>query len=142
MGWSWAFFLVQQLHERIADRQGFVATKRLVASWPAPVLAEHSALCLPYCDNLTIYGLDAEKVQEGIDLMTNGFEKVGFDLHEFSGVLEVSRVLGFEVSGGAEGLVRPLADKVWRLRATIEHVVQGKWASGQTWPSSSASMSR
>eukprot|EP00974_Lingulodinium_polyedra_P039814 3820125-Lingulodinium_polyedra.AAC.1 len=55
MGWSWAFWFVQKPHEAAADRAGFAAPSRLVASWPAPQLSLGAA-ALPYCDNLTVFG--------------------------------------------------------------------------------------
>ena len=53
MGWSWAFWLVQKLHERVAEQCGFNAERRLVGAWPAPAITADCA-ALPYCDNLTV----------------------------------------------------------------------------------------
>ena len=46
MGWSWAFWLVQKLHEHGADSCGFGVQKRLVASWPVPNL-ERTTIAMP-----------------------------------------------------------------------------------------------
>ena len=36
MGFNWSFWIVQHLHERIAQQSGFPAQRRLTASWPTP----------------------------------------------------------------------------------------------------------
>ena len=129
MGWSWAFWVIQHLHETICERQGFVSSRRLVAAWPAPQLST-GAVALPYCDNLTILGTDAAEVQAGIDLMCKGFQDKGFALHEISPAQVQAGMLG-DVSDGARGTVRGRPEKAWLLKAAFEFVALGGWFSGR-----------
>lgn len=101
-GWSWAFWMIQRLHELTAQRCGFEADRRLTAGWAAPSFSS-GARCLSYCDNLTVLGVNPEKVQEGIDMMTEAFSRMGFLLHEFTGVDKGCRVLGFEIGLASAG---------------------------------------
>ena len=118
MGWSWAFWLVQKLRERVAEQCGFNAERCLVGAWPAPAITADCA-ALPYRDNLTVYGVNADQVGAGIERMINAFSSLGFDLHEISGVEEVSSVLGYAVNLGRTGRLRPKPERVWKLRAAL-----------------------
>ena len=65
MGWSWAFFYVQAMHEMTAASAGFGTDQRITALWPLPSITDGPA-ALPYCDNLTVVGVDKEKVNAGL----------------------------------------------------------------------------
>eukprot|EP00972_Heterocapsa_arctica_P054859 8088378-Heterocapsa_arctica.AAC.1 len=60
MGFSWSFWVVQHIHERIAHDSGFPAERCLVGSWPAPTLLD-GPIALPYCDNVTVIGTDKKQ---------------------------------------------------------------------------------
>ena len=61
MGWSWSFWIVQQIHEQLIAKEGFDYAKRVVAQWPSPSLVE-SDIAAPYCDSLTIIGFEKDSV--------------------------------------------------------------------------------
>ena len=97
MGWNWAFWLIQRLHEVIAEDCGFDASRRVASCWPAPKLTV-GEVCLPYCDNLTVFGLSRADVQQGIDRMMRAFQKLGFRLHEVIVITSVSSPIGSVLS--------------------------------------------
>eukprot|EP00974_Lingulodinium_polyedra_P090719 8798439-Lingulodinium_polyedra.AAC.1 len=73
MGWSWAFLLVQRMHQDIIRMEGFDAERCLVGGWPAPSLGG-GAVASPYCDNLTVIGLSAEGAAEALTRLLRRFE--------------------------------------------------------------------
>ena len=77
---------------RSAASTGAAAPRSRCGAWPAPAITADCA-ALPYCDNLTVYGVNADQVGAGIERMINAFSNLGFDLHEISGVEEVSSPL-------------------------------------------------
>ena len=103
--------------------------RRLVAAWPSPDLTVGEA-CLPYCDNLTVYGTDRSQVDEGIQKMIRGFRRLGFHLHEISGVQSASQVLGFALTPDRGGRIRPVPRKVWTLREALTWMAAGAFVTG------------
>ena len=113
---------MQKLHGRVAEQCGFNAQRRLVGVWPAPAITADCA-ALPYCDNLTVYCVNADQVGAGIERMISAFSNLGFDLHEISGVEEVSSVLGYSVNQGRTGRLRLKPERVWKLRAALRWIL-------------------
>ena len=99
MGWTWAFYLAQELHRDILLRSGFGPERIIVGGWPIPDLAEHKVVSLPYCDNLTVIGTDPERVLAERDRALSMFEKMGFFMHGISDVESDTLVLGSAVGG-------------------------------------------
>ena len=81
MGWSWSFWLVQVMHEHIIARAGFVASRCLVAGWPAPDLAE-GPVAIPHCDNLAIVARSRVAADEALDTLMTAFTDAGFQLYD------------------------------------------------------------
>ena len=53
MGWSWALYICQKVHERLAQQAGLVDSDRLVDRRPAP---SAQAMHAQYVDNLVVIG--------------------------------------------------------------------------------------
>ena len=106
MGWSWAFWFVQMLHEQILDDCGIPADRRLRDSEPAPDISHGEPAALPYSDNLNIIGTDKVKVLETRILVQRRFEAMGFEMHDETCADDVATVLGGQVRG-RDGHVRP-----------------------------------
>eukprot|EP00973_Karenia_brevis_P030061 4142948-Karenia_brevis.AAC.1 len=77
MGFSWSFWIVQQLHQDLIASCGFPSSRCLVGSWPAPDIRT-GAVAMPYCDNLTIFALSQEEADSGLQQAMQAFEEVGF----------------------------------------------------------------
>ena len=83
MGWSWSFWIVQQMHQTIIRGCGFAADRCLVAGWPALSLAD-GAVAAPYCDNIAIFGAIESDANSGLALVLSAFERIGFGARQAS----------------------------------------------------------
>ena len=61
MGWGWAFWFVQRAHLEIIRRAGVPAERVALGGWPIPPVRD-GPIEIPYCDNVTVVGLDAGSV--------------------------------------------------------------------------------
>ncbi|CAK0886389.1 unnamed protein product [Prorocentrum cordatum] len=80
MGWSWAFFLGQ----KVLENQISVALQgrphgQLRDAGPLPDILGGVGV-LPYCDNLNVYGVSREEVQQAKNLVVGQLRRVGFRL--------------------------------------------------------------
>ncbi len=81
MGFSWAFWFVQRLHLEILKRSD-VPTERIALShWPFPSLQD-GPVEVPYCDNVTVLGVDKVAVTRVRDSVIVAFRAAGFEMHE------------------------------------------------------------
>ena len=62
--------------------------------------------------------------------MERNFEKAGFDLHEKTGVELSAKVLSFEIHTGKRGCVRPLPERLWKVRGALLWAASGVKLSG------------
>eukprot|EP00973_Karenia_brevis_P041405 5728577-Karenia_brevis.AAC.1 len=65
MGFSWSFWIVQQIHQDLIAKAGFPGDRCIVGAWPPPKL-EDGPVALPYCDNLTIFALSEQEANDGL----------------------------------------------------------------------------
>ena len=83
MGWNWAFWFVQAAHIHVLEEQGFHQEIRLRDFAPAPTMtAESPPISMPYCDNLTVLGLTADRVERSREKVSDAFKQYGFLMHE------------------------------------------------------------
>ena len=100
MGWSWAFWFIQELHEQILFQASRVSLSWVLREgWAPPPLTDAQPLGLPYCDNLNILGTDPALVLTQRQEVQAAFEAKGFNMHEETEALEVCDVLGATVDG-------------------------------------------
>ena len=105
MGFSWAFWIAQRVHQHIALRGSGLSPQRLlVDAAPAPDLCCAEPLMLPYCDNLNLAGTSVLPVQQALERSILALESHGFDVHErVDATLQVES-LGYCIDGES-GLV-------------------------------------
>ena len=114
MGFSWSFYLVQQLHQQSAMRALGVGNDRiLLDGHPAPDLDE-GVLAMPYCDNIHVLALDTQECQRGKSKAVQDLEELGFQIHEQVDSCTLFPTLGGVVDG-AVGEVRPTDDRKWNI---------------------------
>ena len=120
MGFSWSFYLVQQLHADTALRALDIPEPSLFLDGrPPPTLSNTNIAIMPYCDNLHSISLSQDLCQDGKDRMASALEKIGFELHEHCEATEVFDTLG-GVIDGCQGIVRVSLKKLWRLIYAFE----------------------
>lgn len=111
MGFSWSVYFVQAMHEQRIRHAGLPESRCLVSSWPSPDSRE-GPIRLPYCDNLSVIGLDPVEVRRQLARIMPCFTDVGFELHEREWARSCSTPLGSNFSGDT-GTVGPKDDDTW-----------------------------
>lgn len=120
MGFSWSFYLVQQLHTDTAlNALGLPTSALFLDGQPPPKLERDRLSIMPYCDNLHCICLDRARCQDGEDAMASALERIGFELHEHVEATDYFETLG-GVIDGKRGLVHTSLKKLWHLIYAFE----------------------
>ena len=123
MGWSWAMWLSQRVHQVQSQIGAGISQDRvLVDGKPAPDLSDGQVLLLPYADNLNVAGVDQRRVQMAKDGAVKRLREVGLLVHEEMDACTVAQSLGYCIDGVA-GTVRPVADPLHTVQLAF------KWLS-------------
>ena len=100
MGWSWAMFFAQRIHQhQVMLGAGVGADQILVDGRPAPSLSSGQPIIVPYADNLNVLGTDQHAVQEIKDKAVARLRQVGFRVHEEEDASTRAKALGFMIDG-------------------------------------------
>lgn len=126
MGWTWALYWCQKLHETIAERSGLSAEERLQDFSPPPTNGFYH---VQYVDNLHVFGVDREEVRNRFWAAAKELRAVGLTVHEEEDCLESTKVLGWEYESKAT--FRPGRSRVWRVRKAIREILARGKATGQ-----------
>ena len=129
MGFSWSFYLVQEMVVHLCREGGIPSEQTLVAGWPAPDL-KNGIISNPYCDNLCVFGHDPAVVNVQLDRLIVLFKKKGFELHEIEYARTVSTPLGSHFDG-AKGYVGPKHVKLHKLRMAAKWFSSGRPVTGR-----------
>lgn len=121
MGWSWAMWLSQRVHQYQSQLGAGVSEDRvLVDGKPCPDLSSGEVLLLPYADNLNVAGIDAEKVQKAKDSAVSRLRAIGLIVHEeLDACSTAQRSLGFLIDGKA-GRVTPVPARLHRVQLAFQ----------------------
>eukprot|EP00974_Lingulodinium_polyedra_P013932 1350637-Lingulodinium_polyedra.AAC.1 len=63
--------------------------------------------------------------------MMREFDKMGFSLHDITGVETVAKVLGFLIGQGRPGSLRPAPERVWKLRSALQWLEERPFITGE-----------
>ena len=111
MGWSWAMWLSQRIHQHQAMvASGLCMERILVDGKPCPDLTTGEPVIVPYADNLNVLGIDKQRVQHTKDVIVRHLQKLGFIIHEELDAISYATSLGFTIDG-VSGIVRPTPAK-------------------------------
>lgn len=123
MGFSWSFYIIQQLHEQSVRRSlGIPREDVILDGYPAPQLSGDKVVAMPYCDNCHSLALSAEGCEEGKKRMCEDLEGMGFSLHEQVGATEIFPTLG-GVIDGVDGSIRPTSTRAWNILYAFEYLL-------------------
>ncbi|CAK0837412.1 unnamed protein product [Prorocentrum cordatum] len=114
---------------RMAAAAGIAAEQTVVGSWPVPPL-DTGPITLPYCDNVTVFGLSADRALGVRDRILEGFQDAGFQMHDITEAEPLGTVLGASV-GGEPATVRRSIDRMWLIRGALLWMASQKRASGE-----------
>ena len=100
MGWSWAMFFAQRIHQhQVMIGAGIPHHRVLADGRPAPVLKDESGVIVPFADNLNVIGTNKDEVQRVKDQAVAQLRKVGFRVHEEEDASLEAKALGFIING-------------------------------------------
>ena len=120
MGFSWSFYLVQQLHtENALNALGLDEKHLFLEGRPAPSLRDDNLNIMPYCDNIHSICTDPSRCQEAKDSMVAALEDIGFELHEHMEASPVFETLGGVIDGD-KGKVSSTKKRMWQLIFAFE----------------------
>ena len=127
MGWSWALYVCQALHEHVVARAGLGELDRIQDKRPCP-----SSACMhtEYVDNLIVLGSDKQKVISAYQHAVHELKSAGLQVHEEEVHGEEACILGWEISKA--GCLRPSRKRVWKTRLAIRAILaQGRGSARQ-----------
>ena len=100
MGWSWAMYIAQRLHQNMClEASQFPTSRLLVEGRPAPELDSGEVVLIPYADNLNVAGICQDRVREVKDLIVARLRQHGFRVHEETEASTLAQSLGFLIDG-------------------------------------------
>ena len=126
MGWSWALYWCQRLHETIAERSGLLPEERL-QDFTAPPVGRFWHV--QYVDNLHVMGTDREEVLVRFRKAVNELREAGLTVHEEEEFEDETKILGWQYD--SIGKFRPSPQRVWKVRLALRHLLRRGRASGQ-----------
>merc|ERR1712085_173566 len=113
LGWSWALWWCQGVHQQIARRAGVLDEQRVVDGRPKPGLEQTAAII--YVDNFVSVSTSRSASIEMTKKVVAEMRRCGLIVHEEEYGVRDLRVLGWEIEGSS-GELRPGRDRVWRAR--------------------------
>jgi hypothetical protein len=125
MGWSWALYWCQLIHERVAERSGLTSEERLQDFKAAP---SGKFWHIQYVDNLHVLGTDRGEVVRRFRSAVEELKACGLTVHEVEECETSSKILGWEFD--ENGNFRPSRHRIWRRRMAIRHVLRRGRISG------------
>lgn len=125
MGWNWAMFIAQRIHQhQVMLGCGLPHDQVLADGRPAPNMSTGKTLIVPYADNLNVIGTCKKDVQDVKDRAVARLRQVGFRVHEEEDACSEARALGFVIDG-KNCRVHPLPEKRDRAIAAL------RWLAGR-----------
>lgn len=119
MGWSWALYLCQSIHESLAEQSGLLEKDRLRDRRPPP---STDMAHTQYVDNMIVLGTSEDKVKEAYHLATEKLKSAGLQVHEEEYNKEGAKILGWEFT--SDGGFKPSHHRAWKVRMAIRGLLQ------------------
>ena len=131
MGWSWAMWIAQRIHqEQCMIASGLTADRLLTDRRPAPPLDGQRPVIMPYADNLNVAGTNKEVVQDTKDKVVQHLRGLGFAVHEELDASNIADSLGYRIDGIA-GTVQPIPAKLAKVSIAFEWLSRRPKVSGR-----------
>ena len=126
MGWSWALYMCQTIHESLALESGLTEEFRIRDRKPPP----DSTCChTQYVDNMIVMGTNDKAVRDAYCRAVTTLKEAGLQVHEEE-VDFGATLLGWEITNG--GLFRPARRRAWKVRFAVREMLsRGRSSSHQ-----------
>ncbi|OLQ05790.1 hypothetical protein AK812_SmicGene10971 [Symbiodinium microadriaticum] len=126
MGWSWALYICQTLHENLVAQAGLGDDIRLRDKRPCPT---SGYVHTEYVDNLVLIGTCREQVVSAFQHAVNALKDAGLQVHEDEVCEGDTCVLGWQFT--RDGKFGPSSRRVWKVRFAIRGVIARRRATGR-----------
>lgn len=131
MGWSWAMWISQRVHQFIAlQSSGLGTDDLLVEGRPCPDLSSGRCALIVYADNLNVLGTNARAVQATKDSIVKELRETGFRVHEETEACTMSQSLGFQIDGAA-GIISPIPERLDKIVKSFGWLAKRPKVSGK-----------
>lgn len=118
MGWSWALYLCQSVHESLAEKAGLGEANRIRDRKAPP----SSDCChTQYVDNMIVIGTNSELVTSAYETAVNCLKNAGLQVHEEE-LGNGGQLLGWEITD--HGIFRPTRHRAWKVRLAIRGLLK------------------
>ena len=128
MGWTWALFICQKVHERAVAFQGIDPALRVVDGEVAPPL--DNGAHTEYVDNFAALALEPERANSWMRSVRKRLMQLGLPVHDVEEATSDIRLFGWQIDG-IRGKVAPTRERGWRLRYALLEVCRRGRASGR-----------
>ena len=119
MGWSWAMWLSQRVHQHLClEASGLDISRVVVEGKAAPDISDGEVILIPYADNLNVAGIDECRVQLIKNQIVAELRRVGFRVHEEMEASCLAQSLGFLIDG-ERGIISPVPDRLRKVRLAL-----------------------
>ena len=119
MGWSWAMWLSQRVHQHLClEASGLDISRVVVEGKAAPDISDGEVILIPYADNLNVAGIDECRVQLIKNQIVAELRRVGFRVHEEMEASCLAQSLGFLLDG-ERGIISPVPDRLRKVRLAL-----------------------
>ena len=113
MGWTWALFLCQSVHEALAEKAGLGEKNRIRDRHVPP---KTDCCHTQYVDNMIVLGTDKDSVLNSYDNAVDCLKQAGLQVHDEE-VGEGATILGWEITKDCQ--FQPSRRRAWKVRFAI-----------------------
>ncbi|CAK0875218.1 unnamed protein product, partial [Prorocentrum cordatum] len=121
MGWKWALFMVQRIHEHVLDGVPELGPRRRAVDFRPPPRVEDGAVHTVYVDSVLIEGFDQAEATRLREAACAALQQAGYATHDESDAAASMEMLGVEQTG-CPGRVQVSAKRYWRLWQALEWI--------------------
>lgn len=126
MGFSWSFYIIQQLHEQATIRALQCKAEDLVKDGcPAPNLSGDAVIGMPYCDNVHAVSLSRQGATDGKDRICKELRAMGFTMREDEEGSSTFRTLGGMIDGEC-GTISMTSSRAWNCIFAFRYLLNAK----------------
>ena len=129
MGWSWALWIAQAVHEEKARLAGLTVEGRIRDRVPTPPLSTRDTIHALYVDNYMVCGHDPNTVQHDATKHGRLLEESGLPIHEVEEIALHTQFAGLTLDG--ESCVAKVSpQRIWRLKYAIDFILSAQCLHG------------
>ena len=130
MGFSWSLWIAQEINRALVSSAGMSAESELNAHSMDCSFERHKEHFVVYVENIAVFGLDAEAVDDIMSNIKISLNNSGLLTHEHVPACTDCELLGLRVDGKRKEL-RMSSRRYWRIRYALGWALQARKVSGK-----------